>query len=136
MKKLAVILTVSLLLGSAVVFGQTVKPNDGNILTQEEVDNYIVGINSNNDGLRMSSAFYLGEYKAEQAIIPLMRMLHNEKTEEGRIIAALSLSKIGTGKAVFAVKQAAVFDSSERVRNLCSKFYSSVAFGEGNNSTL
>ncbi len=136
MKKQVVILAVSLLLSAATVIGQTLKPNDGNILTKEAVDNYMVGVNSSNDGLRISSAYFLGEYRVEEAIIPLMKMLHNEKTEEGRIIAALSLTKIGTGKAVYAVKQAAVFDDSQRVRDLCAKFYNSYAAAEESGSTL
>ena len=55
--------------------------------------------------------------------MPLIKMLHSEKEESARIQAALSLIKIGDPKGVFMVKQAAKFDESRRVRNLCSKFY-------------
>ena len=136
MKKQVVILAVSLLLSAATVFGQTLKPNDGGILTKEAIDNYMAGINSGNDGVRISSAYFLGEYKVEEAIIPLMKMLSNEKTDEGRIIAALSLTKIGTGKAVYAVKQAAKFDDSQRVRDLCARFYNSYALSAESGSEL
>jgi hypothetical protein len=131
MKKQIVILAISLLLlGAVSTFAEEEKSNGVSYLTEEEIDNYVTGIHSNNLGLRVSCAYFLGEYKVSEAIIPLMKMLNSEKSEEGRIIAALSLIKIGTGKAVYAVKQAANLDRSERVRNLCEKFYNSFAYAE------
>ncbi|MDZ7764996.1 MAG: hypothetical protein U5K00_11280 [Melioribacteraceae bacterium] len=37
--------------------------------------NYIEGINSENLGLKVSSAYYLGEMKSQKAVIPLMAIL-------------------------------------------------------------
>jgi len=127
MKTKIVVLAAFLLLGVSSVKILAEERADENILTKEAVSNYLVGINSDNEGLRISCAYYLGEYKVEEAIIPLMKMLNSEKNEDARIIAALSLAKIGTGKAIYAVKQASVLDSSERVRTLCARFYSSLA---------
>ncbi len=87
------------------------------------IENLLVGLSSNNYGLKTSSAYVLGELKAEKAVIPLMRMLHNEKTEDARIVAALSLYKIGNPVGIYAVKMARKFDSSERVRKMCSNYY-------------
>lgn len=92
-------------------------------IDKEVILNLLEGVNSDNYGLRLSSAFFLGEYKASEAIIPLMKMLHDEKTEEARIVAALSLMKIGSDKAVYAVKEASSLDNSQRVRRLCTLFY-------------
>ncbi len=129
MKKQVVILAVSLLLLSIVsAFAQEDRIIGATPLTKESTDNYLTDLKSDNLGVRVSAAYFVGEYKIESAIIPLMKMLNSEKTEEARIIAALSLIKIGTGKAVYAVKQAATMDNSERVRNLCIKFYNSYAF--------
>jgi HEAT repeat protein len=86
-------------------------------------ENLLEGVKSDNLGLRISSAYYLGEYKVEKAVIPLLKMLHLDKEPAARIQAALSLIKIGNLKGVFMVKQAAKFDESKWVRNLCSKFY-------------
>ena len=86
-------------------------------------DNLLEGLTSENLGLRISTAYYLGEYKSERALIPLIKMLHNEKEDGARIQAALSLIKIGDPKGAFMVKQAAKFDESARVRNFCNKFY-------------
>lgn len=85
--------------------------------------NLLIGIQSENYGLRTSSAYMLGEIRAEEAVIPLMRMLKTEKTENARIVAALALYKIDNPRGIFAVKQATRFDSSDRVRKMCTNFY-------------
>ncbi|NWF87927.1 MAG: HEAT repeat domain-containing protein [Ignavibacteriaceae bacterium] len=85
----------------------------------------IMGINSENFGLRTSAAFMLGELKCEAGVIPLMRMLKNEEREDARIVAALALLKIGDAKGIFAIKQAVKFDQSDRVKRLCTNFYNS-----------
>ncbi|MCW8850716.1 MAG: HEAT repeat domain-containing protein, partial [Melioribacteraceae bacterium] len=54
-------------------------------------DNLLVGINTENRGLQISCAYFLGEMQSERAIIPLLKMLKSGETEEERIIAALSL---------------------------------------------
>lgn len=95
-------------------------------LSDKAIENYLIGLKSDNHGLRLSCAYFLGHHKVNKAVIPLMSMLHNEKTEEARIMAALALTKIGNDLGTYAVKQASVFDKSERVRNLCEKFYNSL----------
>ena len=86
-------------------------------------DNLLVGINSENLGLQVSCAYFLGEMKSDRAIIPLLRMLKSGDTEEQRIIAALSLAKIKSERGLFAIKQRIKFDDSERVQRLCEIFY-------------
>ena len=137
MKKRVVVLAVSLLLlGAVTTFAQDVKSNGAAPLTKESVNNYLADMKSDNPGVRVSAAFFAGEYKIEEAVIPLMKMLNSEKSEEARIIAALSLVKIGTGKAVYAVKQSATLDNSERVRTLCARFYNSIALSEANSEAV
>lgn len=87
------------------------------------ITNLINGINSENQGLKTSSTYFLGEIKADEAVIPLMNILKSDDNEESRIMAALSLVKIGDRRGIFAIKQAIKFDSSERVQKMCSIFY-------------
>ncbi len=87
------------------------------------VKNLELGTKSENFGLKVSSAYELGKYNTSRSVINLMRVLHDDKDVEARIAAALSLIKIGNARGVYAVKRAAEYDDSERVRNLCSKFY-------------
>ncbi len=88
--------------------------------------NLLIGLNNDNYGLRTSSAYLLGEIKADEAVIPLMNMLRTEKNEDGRIVAALALYKINDSRGVFAVKQAIRYDKSDRVRKMCSNFYNQI----------
>lgn len=85
--------------------------------------NLIVGLNSENEGLKLSSAYYLGEYQSENAVIPLMAILKSNQKDCQKVSAALSLIKINDPRGVFAVKRAAIFDDSEYVRRMCAKFY-------------
>ena len=85
--------------------------------------NLMNGLASQNRGLKESAAFMLGEEKATRAVVPLMQMLRGGEEESSRIVAALSLCRIGDPRGVYAVKQAAKFDESERVRTLCAWFY-------------
>ncbi len=90
---------------------------------QNTVESLLDGLNSENIGLKSSSAYMIGELQLSQAIIPLMKMLRESKNEDLRIVAALALYKIGTPMAIYAVKQAIKFDDSERVSKHCASFY-------------
>jgi len=85
--------------------------------------NLIQGLESQNEGVMLSAAYYLGEYKCESGVIPLMKVLHSKCCEGLRIMAALSLTKIGTGKSLYAVKQNTYLNDSESVRKFCLQFY-------------
>jgi HEAT repeat protein len=87
------------------------------------VENYLIGLESENNGLMSSSAYFLGERKSDEAVIPLMKILKNSDEEELRIAAALALLKIGDERGIYAIKRAIKFDESKRVSDICSKFY-------------
>jgi|GEM_PF-1733182 len=125
MKRLSIFLAVSL------VVLLSFEGFSHNIILPSEVaskkatieKNLMVGLTSENEGLMMSAAYFLGEYQCECAVIPLMKLLHDSDNEKVRITAALSLAKIGTEKSLYAVKQNIIFDHSEAVRKLCRQFY-------------
>jgi HEAT repeat protein len=93
--------------------------------TNRAVENYLSGLKSENNGLKTSCAYFLGELGGSESVIPLMSVLRNDESEDTRIMAALSLYKIGSALSINAVKQAIRFDDSERVRGLCEVFYKS-----------
>ncbi len=99
---------------------ETIKPYSVSILTTQSL---LQGIESDNFGLKVSSAQRMGELQISEGLIPLMKMLRDDNDERARIAAALALMKIGDARGLFAVKQAAKFDDSERVRTMCGKFY-------------
>jgi HEAT repeat protein len=109
------------------VFSNTTFAGDGISepgMNESTIASLLEGLASDNLGLKSSCAYMLGELKVTEAIIPLMKMLHNDVNEEIRISAALALYKIGTPMSIHAVKQAVRFDESERVNKLAHNFYS------------
>lgn len=106
-----------------VILATNISQAIGMNLKSTSIESLMMGINSDNLGLKTSSAFMLGELRCNIAVIPLLKMLKNEEREDARIVAALALQKIGDARGIFAIKQAIRFDSSERVRRLCLNFY-------------
>lgn len=84
----------------------------------------ITAIESENRGLSVSSIQILGELNSINAVLPLLKVLHNSNSEEARIAASVSLYKIGDKRGIYAVKMASKYDNSKRVRNICTKIYS------------
>jgi hypothetical protein len=91
---------------------------------------YLDGITSDNEGVRASAAMYLGYMKSEKAVLPLMKMLRDEKTEESRIVAALALIRIGDAQGVYMVGRTAQFNTSLRVQRVADKFYNAFTNGK------
>jgi hypothetical protein len=104
----------------------TSSPTKGHIYNRDNaIKSLTNGLNSDNVGLRTSSVYLLGELKSNESVIELMRILRNDPYEEARILAALSLYKIGDARGINAIKQRTRFDESERVRKNCQLFYQS-----------
>jgi hypothetical protein len=96
------------------------------------VDNLIVGIKSENYGIRTSAAYILGDLveqqyldkvDASEGVSYLMNMLRSGSTDEEKIIAALSLYKIGNLQGIYLLRGIAKFDDSQRVRNISKNLY-------------
>ena len=87
------------------------------------VENLLIGLKSDNLGLKTGCAYMLGELKATEAVVPLMAILRSDNRECCRTVAALALCRIGEARGVFAVKRAVKFDESESVQQKCAWFY-------------
>jgi len=137
LNKTAVVINVLLVitLSMTVFAGGAIKPtksspaafNDFSFYNEEEYslieDNLLLGVKSNNVGLQTSSAYFLGEMKSNKAMIPLLKLVKNGKTEESRIIAALSLYKIESKIGMYRLKELAQTDESEMVRKVFDRLY-------------
>ncbi len=96
------------------------------------VENLMSGIESDNEGLRVSSAIVMTEV-IENAIvkpddfsatlIPLLKMLDYGNTDEERIAAAVALYNIDSGIGIYRLRGSAKFDSSEKVRTVSKNLY-------------
>lgn len=121
-KIISIILISVLLLSSPAVANNSIDPAvKANYKTIEA--NLLKGLKSENEGLRISCAYYLGEYKANNAVLDLLRILRNDDSYSARIVAALSLIKIGNKQAVYMVRRTSLFNEFEGVRKMSEKFY-------------
>jgi hypothetical protein len=125
MKTLARVLVAGIFVAAFLLNASAAE--DPSSLTPEKYalaeQNLLIGVASDNQGLRESAACMLGELKSDNAVIPLMEMLRDGETESSRIVAALALCRIGDLRGVYAVKRATTFDSSEKVQQRCAWFY-------------
>ncbi len=121
MKKLLVMMFIVTTVVATFAAGNPSPVKKAGLALAEE--NYITGIKTENEGLQVSSAYYLGEMKSEKAVIPLMALLHNSEHKSVRIAAALSLLKIGDERGIYAIYKNIRFDDSECVRCMCRRFY-------------
>jgi HEAT repeat protein len=122
--------TMSILVAAVLIIAATTVAAAADTSTPLAVDQYaraeqnlLIGIESDNQGLKESSAYLLGEFKSAKAVVPLMKMLRSDEQESARIVAALALCRIGDARGVYAVKRATQFDNSERVAQRCAWFY-------------
>jgi hypothetical protein len=96
------------------------------------VDNLVKAISSENTGLRTSGAevlsdliseSYLEPGDASKAMIPLMKLLRNGKTEEERLSAAVALYQIGSLIAIYQLRGVGHFDDNKKVAAACKNLY-------------
>jgi HEAT repeat protein len=123
MKKLAMLFGAVLFMGAAWANAQTVKDEIGEAKFDNAVANYLVALKGENDGLRRSAIYMLGQIQANDATIPLMKVLRSSKDARSRIAAAWALSKIGNAFGVYAVKQAVRFDDDLKVQTHAAWYY-------------
>ena len=122
--------TMSILAAAALIIAATTAAaasDPSTALTAEQYAraelNLLIGIESDNQGVKESSVYLLGELQSSKAVIPLMKMLRSDDQESARIVAALALCRIGDARGVYAVKRATQFDGNERVAQRCAWFY-------------
>jgi hypothetical protein len=85
--------------------------------------NYLNGLNSDNHGLKVSSAYFLGDMKSHKAVIPLMKMFRDEKNDGAKLVAAWSLLKIGDARGVFLVKRESELGDCDGIRCMLGQLY-------------
>ena len=82
-------------------------------------DNYLISsLQDENIGIRTSAATLLGERKVNEAVEPLLEMFKKEKNYSARIVAALSLYKIGDESVLPFLKERAMKDKNKTVRHV------------------
>ena len=108
----------------AFCFSQSPEKN----LSDKDVNNLIICIESENDGIRSWGVFFAGKYRVQETVIPLMKVLHEDKNIAIRKLAVHSLFRIGDNRGIFAIKGSAKHDKSKEVRELCLSMVESLDY--------
>lgn len=123
MKRYTILFAVSLSLffSFQILPQETASPNSSEM--EACFETLQQGLTSENLGVQAGCAYMVGELCCQRSVVCLLKLLRSSPSEELRILAALSLYKIGDSRGIYAIKQAIRFDESERVSRLCEKFY-------------
>lgn len=122
------ILTISTLVLTIALSALSTTPK---LNTYKKVDwqkvekNYVVALASENVGVRQSATYFIAEYQLTGAVQPLIDVLQTDKVEQLRMAAALALVQLGLEQGVDAVKDAAIYDGSEKVAKFCEQLINS-----------
>lgn len=92
---------------------------------KEMTANLLVGIHSENEGLRKSAIYMAGKYKINEAVPVLALQLKKEENPDTRILIALSLYTIGSPVGIQAVKLQAAGEKNPRVKKMYTEIYES-----------
>ena len=116
--KAALIIVLALIITTA-TSGQVAEAQKP-ILKPKTIANLIVGINSENEGLRKSAIYLAGKYEIDQAVIALIEQLKAEKKSSVRISIVLALHKIGNEKGLDAIYANALLENDPNVKRMCN----------------
>jgi hypothetical protein len=89
--------------------------------------NPVEGLKSADPLIRFDSAYILGETKEKSADIALMKAMREDVDYSVRIVAALSLIKMGSPVGVHLVKRIAQLSDCPKTCKILNKFYNSYA---------
>jgi len=123
MKKVVLFVVLSLLLAGFTVSQtlETVKKNNPKYSMVEK--NLLAGLEHKNLGLRTSCAYWLGEMKSQNAVIPLMKIFRSDEDQRAKLMAALSLTKIEDSRGIYLVKRVGELTNDARIKRICGQLY-------------
>jgi len=130
MKSLMLILLLSSLLIAPILAAGADSKTETN--QNAVIENLVHGINSDNIGVRTSSAVVIKQVidnalvKPEDfsgSLVPLLKMLDSGTTEKERIAAAVALYSIDSGIGIYGLRGSAKFDRSSKVRTISKNLY-------------
>lgn len=84
------------------------------------MDNLIMGIHSENEGVRKNAIYFAGKYKVVESAEDLIEQLNREDNSSIRILIALALFEMDSKEGMEAVKELSVKDKNLKVRRMAT----------------
>ena len=85
-------------------------------LQQISIDNYLAGVQSDNNGLKASCIYFIGKYRILEANSQLMEEIANTENEDLKILIAWSLYRIGDDTSIKKLEQIAFSGESPNLK--------------------
>jgi hypothetical protein len=124
MKTLYSIIIIIVLFAGITISAQSKIQNDNPYnLSEAAIDNFKEGLKSDNEGLRRSCIYFLGQYKIGDAAFALMNLMDKESVPRNRILIAFSLYNIGDKWGMKKVKEHSILDNEKEVKRMCTAIY-------------
>ncbi|MBA4405999.1 hypothetical protein C0389_01865 [bacterium] len=101
------------------------------VLNKYAVENILLGINSESEGVRKATINLAGQFELDQAVDLLIEQLKEEKIPELRILIAQSLYKIGNDKGLDAIYTNALSENDPNVKRMCNDLVKEYAAKKG-----
>ena len=98
-------------------FGQNQKISD---LSKHKyaLQNLVIGIHSENDGVRESSIYFAGKYRFIDTEDALIKQLKVEKESDIKVLIGLALFRMSSEKGMNELEKLASIDENPRVRRM------------------
>lgn len=87
------------------------------------LDNLIMGIHSENEGVRKSAIYFAGKYKVSETAQDLIDQLNREDNSSIKILIALALFEMDSKEGLEAVKKLSLSDKNIKVRRMTAFIY-------------
>jgi HEAT repeat protein len=112
-------------------FGQNQKISD---LSKHKyaLQNLVIGIHSENEGVRESSIYFAGQYRLIDTEDALIEQLKVEKESNIRVLIGLALYRMNSEKGMNELQRLASKDENPRVRRMSSAIYNEYLVNNSN----
>lgn len=93
------------------------------------LDNLLMGIHSENEGVRKSAIYFAGKYKVEETAQDLIDQLGKEENASIKILIGLALFEMNSKEGLEAMKKLSKSDTNTKVRRMATFIYNEYANG-------
>jgi len=140
-KKAKLVIAVLLaVLMSNILFAQNLSQNTTKAansgFTERAIKSLMVGIESDNAGLKKSSIYLSGMYELDGVVETLISQLRKETDPDTRILIALALYKIGNKEGLDAIEELVKNDDNSKVKRISSAILNQFIINSSNAGNL
>lgn len=140
-KKAKLVIAVLLaVLMSNILFAQNLSQNTTKAansgFTERAIKSLMVGIQSDNAGLKKSSIYLSGMYELDGVVETLISQLRKETDPDTRILIALALYKIGNKEGLDAIEELVKNDDNLKVKRISSAILNQFIINSSNAGNL